>query len=53
MFVTRRHWSLRAGDMAYAHFMSECPGFTDGDAIPIRPRLMEDLKRMGKGRPKL
>lgn len=44
-------FSLRAGDLAYTHFMSECQDFNDGDAIPIRPRLMEDLARIGNNAP--
>jgi hypothetical protein len=38
----------QAGDLAYAYFMSE-GAFHDGDAIPILPRLVEDLERVGKG----
>lgn len=34
-----------AGDFAYTHFMS-WNLFNEGDAIPIRPRLMEDSKRV-------
>ncbi len=43
--------SIRAGDFAYTHFMSEWNDFNDGDAIPIRPRLVEDLARIGKSAP--
>jgi hypothetical protein len=38
--------SHRAGDFAYTHFMSEWKKYTDGDEMPIRPRLMEDLARI-------